>query len=31
MPQSALSTMSPDHVFEVEEILEYINSIEANN
>lgn len=28
MPQSALSSMSPSHVFEVDEILDYINSID---
>lgn len=28
MPQNALSTMTPDHVFEVLEILEYINNIQ---
>jgi two-component system chemotaxis response regulator CheB len=28
MPQSALSSISPSHVFEVSEILEYINSID---
>lgn len=29
MPQSALSSMAPTHVFEVDQILDYINSIDA--
>lgn len=31
MPQSALSTLTPDYVFDVPELLEFINSIDAAN
>lgn len=31
MPRSALSNLTPDHIFEVSEILEYMNSIDARN
>lgn len=31
MPQSALSTMTPDYVLEIPEILAFINSIDAEN
>lgn len=30
MPQNAFSTITPDYVLEVDEILEYINAIEGN-
>lgn len=30
MPQNAFSTITPDYVLEVDEILEFINSIEGN-
>lgn len=31
MPQSALSTLTPDYVFDIPELLEFINSIDAAN